>query len=178
LRFALANRLDLSRAQVDVESAERALELERRQVFSDVAIGAAYEGGFGVNDSGGPFLDMEVPLFDQNQAQIARAEYELRQKRKQLTATRLHAREEVLDAVTEIEYRRGYLEIYRKRVAPAFEKGARHSERSRLQGDLDPIHALQMADDQIAAQRSYLESLWRLRRAHVALRRALWGSAS
>ena len=50
------------------------LAIERTQLFSRVNVGPGYEGDLrsGSENSGGPVISLELPIFDQNQAQIAK----------------------------------------------------------------------------------------------------------
>jgi cobalt-zinc-cadmium efflux system outer membrane protein len=171
--FASEHRLDLAVAHLRVEQARQSVALERSKVFSNVALGPGYAGGLGTVDSGGPAIGIEVPLFDQNQAQIAKAKLRLRQSEKELAATQLHARQEVVDALAEIDYRREQIRIQRERVQPTTARtyesiqAAPHS--------LDLMDMLAMRAVQIAERRSFVDALWQLRQAEVGLHTALWG---
>ena len=74
LAVAVEYHLDLRAARKGVEAAERAVELERRYWLRQVRAGVSLESQDG-NVALGPVVQLELPLFDQNQAQIAKAEY-------------------------------------------------------------------------------------------------------
>ena len=174
--FALAHRLDLAAARLRVEKACQSLSYEHLQVFNNVGVGAGYAGGFGTADSGGPELNLEVPIFDQNRAQIAKAELRVRQSEKELKAAELHARQAVLDALAEIDFRREQIRIQRERVQPMSERAFAHATSAHK--DLNLMDLLAMRAAQIAERRSFVDALWELRQAEVALHTALWGGVT
>jgi cobalt-zinc-cadmium efflux system outer membrane protein len=91
---ARAHRLDLRAAEHESKRAAAQYALEMRRVLPTVEAGAAFERDerrAGDGSSGRPFivgpsLGLELPLFDQNQAQIARAEFAWRQVEKRREA--------------------------------------------------------------------------------------------
>lgn len=172
--FAMENRFDVAAAAFAVEGAEQALELERRRVYGEVAVGPSYEGGFGSFDGGGPVVGVDLPIFDQNQAGIARAEFQLRRRRRLLEAARLQARGEVLTALAESEFRRKQAEVHAKRAALSGRLAA-EARSSAGGGDRSPPA---LREKRLTARRSSLDSIAALRRAETDLQRALWGASS
>lgn len=87
---ARTHRLDLRAAEHALAQAATRHAVEVRRVFPTVEVGVAFERDerrAGDGSSGRPFivgpsLGLELPLFDQNQAQIARAEFAWRQAEK------------------------------------------------------------------------------------------------
>jgi outer membrane protein, heavy metal efflux system len=72
------SRLDLRASRRGVDAAEAEVALERRQRWGTVEGGLAFErpeGGGSTNFLAGPTGSIELPLFDQHQVRIARAEY-------------------------------------------------------------------------------------------------------
>jgi len=175
--FALANRFDVAAAALTAEGAAESVEFEHRRVWGDVQGGPAYQGGFGQADSGGGALSLAIPVFDQHQAQIARAEYELRRRQKQLEETRLHARTQVLKALSEVAYRRRQVEALGVRARRAGEIAHRAERRGRG-GTTDSTTAVSSRRVELAAQRAHLDAIGKLRGAETELQRALWGAGS
>jgi len=101
---AMQQRLDLKAAERALGAAEARLEIELRGRFPSVELGLTYERADGASALG-PTAGIELPIFDQNQAQIAKARFLLSAARKNLDALRLAVRREVLDT-----YRRGRIE--------------------------------------------------------------------
>lgn len=80
LSVAKAHRLDLLAAQEEVRAAASWEKLQKRMFFRVVEAGVEYEReprgtGESTEISAGPALSVELPLFDQNQAQLARAKF-------------------------------------------------------------------------------------------------------
>lgn len=93
LRAAEANRLDLKAAQHAKEAAKASYDQERKRVFPLLEVGADLE-----DDSGltlGPAVGLELPLFDQNQARIAAAQFAYLQTDKLLRALTTDITQEV-----------------------------------------------------------------------------------
>ncbi len=98
-RRAVAERLDVSAARVEVEAVQRAVELRRRGVVSAVDVGVEAGNEVG-NDEGhewvlGPSLSIELPLFNPGHADFARLRAQLRQADANLRAVAIRARSEV-----------------------------------------------------------------------------------
>lgn len=170
--FALDHRFDVATAELAVESADRSLELAQLRVYGQVAVGPAYEGGFGQFDAGGPAFGFDLPIFDQHQAQIARAEYELRSRRKELEDARLQAQSEVRAALAEAEFRRRAAAVSRTRLAEATALSRKHAPRARS-GDADAEWA---RTTERKARRTDLDAALKLHQAERDLHRALWGT--
>ena len=175
--FAFEHRLDLIAAHLHVERDKRVVEFERTQVFRNVGLGPGYAGGFGTQDAAGPNLTLEIPIFDQNQAQIAIAEYRVRQAEKELAAAKMRTRQEVTDALSEIAFRRKEIEILRQRVAPQLESQIEYAAKWGSRMQLNLLELLTAQASEMAERRSYLDAFWQLRRASHRLHQALWGGA-
>ncbi len=85
---ARTNRPDLKAADAVTQSSAARLVYERSRCLKTVELGISMERGeraagdpVSTDYVTGPTLNLELPLFDQNQAQIARAEFELLQAR-------------------------------------------------------------------------------------------------
>jgi outer membrane protein, heavy metal efflux system len=173
--FALDHRFDVATAELAVESASRSVDLERLRVYGQVALGPAYTGGFGQFDSGGPAFGFDLPIFDQNQAQIARAEYELRSRRKELEAAVLQARSEVRTALAEAEFRRREAEVARARLGEAGMLRRKHSSERFGASDPDAVWSRQA---ERKARRGDLDAARKLHQAERDLHRSLWGASA
>jgi cobalt-zinc-cadmium efflux system outer membrane protein len=175
--LAMENRLDLAFARISVEQAENRLGFEKTQVFSNVGIGGAYEGDFGKgsDNSGGPVIGIEIPIFDQNQAQIAKADYELRQMKKSLAAAEMIARKQVTDTVAELNFRRGELALLTDNVQPAIKGEIDYAKEWGPRMQVNFLNLLDAQRSENALQREYLQAIWQLRIADVNLQRVIWG---
>ncbi|MCI0453983.1 MAG: TolC family protein [Candidatus Dadabacteria bacterium] len=177
VKFALEHRLDLAEARFKVELADRELSFERTQVFSRVNVGPVYEGdlGSGSENAGGPAISLDLPIFDQNQAQIAKDEYRLRQMKKVLSAKEMQARKEVTDTLAEIDFYLNIIDIIRKQLKPNIEEEFEYSKIWSSQMQLNLLNLLQTREMEVALKRRYIEAQWQLRNAYIRLNLALWG---
>lgn len=130
LEWAFAWRLDLKAGEAWVEEATAQVVIERKKVWSSLAVGVgmerearsrssnpsaaarAWSAGPGQNEEAfdqpleerdsdvivGPTVEWELPLFDQNQAGIARAEYELARRTELVSALRHSIEQDVRTA--------------------------------------------------------------------------------
>ncbi|MEX2517688.1 MAG: TolC family protein [Gammaproteobacteria bacterium] len=123
LAHAQSSRLDLAVLRVNDTQLQHALGMTRD---------FRYVGGmeFGVNAERetdgtaliGPNISIELPLFDQQQARIARLESRLEQNRKRITALEVDIDSEVLMAWHRVESMRELLKHYQLEVLPASEQ--------------------------------------------------------
>ncbi len=78
IEHAIQYRLDAQIAQLKIIEAERKLELEELRIIKEMNLGASYEREVDGDEVLGPGIDIQLPIFDQNQAQIAKAQYKFR----------------------------------------------------------------------------------------------------
>jgi len=177
--FALEHRFDVAAAREDVAAAEQQISLQQRMVLGNVQLGPGYTGGLESEDSGGPAMQMTLPLFDQNQAQIAKAEFALRQQRKQLVALENKARREITEALADIAFYRRNIDLYQMRLAPLQTHAVEQAEKMGARNDVYVLHALEARQEEVDGRRGFLEAVRQLRAAQVRLQSALWtGSTS
>ena len=87
LQVATENRLDLAAARNLLQALAAKLDLEEQSLFRVVEVGVEYEREAREGGSVfGPSLGIELPIFDQNQARIARAGYAQAEAVKRLRA--------------------------------------------------------------------------------------------
>jgi len=165
-RYALQNRLDIQMAQFRVDQAEKTLQLEKRRIVKHVGMGASYEGDVEGTDVVGPAIDIQIPLFDQNQARIARSEYKVRQAQKDLQALEGQVREEVIGDLEQIQLFKTRASDLRERIIPLREKILEYAEKWVSAMQLNRLFLLE-------AQRGFLESQQEHLNAQLELQNAL-----
>lgn len=84
-------RPDILAAEYRIKQFEKLIELERRKFIDNFSIGFSYAKDFERSKGIGPLLALELPIFDMNQAQVARAQFGLAQAQKNLKAKTLEA---------------------------------------------------------------------------------------
>lgn len=119
---ALEYRLDVREAKFKVWERRRVLELARRNIVKDVGGGPAFERDSDGKKAMGVMFDVELPVFDQNQAQIAKVEYGLRMAEKELMALQDHVIMEVRMGSERLEYLRKKKRVLLEEILPLQEK--------------------------------------------------------
>lgn len=141
--IAESNRLDLWAAKENVRANEAAISLEKRLLFRDIQGSVEIETRGGEYEIG-PGIDLELPLFDQNRAQISRARMRHLQAVSLFEDLQLTARQQVRIAyerlLTTLETERSY----RTSIVPLRESSlelARESFRAGKSGFLGVLEA-------------------------------------
>lgn len=178
IRLALDRRLDIAVAKLRVRRAENTLVLEKRLIFPAVSVGAGYEGDFNKDNSKGPTVGIEVPLFDQNLAQIARAEFEQRQAEKELEAIELRATEEVRTALAELERWHTEVRILEEKMQPTAARRLAWARKYANRMQLDQLKPLMAEAMQLEVAQAHLGALRQARLAALHLEQALYGGST
>lgn len=174
LALARDQRLDLAAARRDVELLDGALTLARRwRLLGAVDVGVERERESDGRWLRGPTLALALPLFDQGQAAIARAEASLEQGRAALARLELAIDNDVRLGVEQVAAQRAIAQAYRDALIPQREAiVARQGERLNymLIGAFELLLAKQQEYD---AYQGYLETVRDYWQARVALARAV-----
>jgi cobalt-zinc-cadmium efflux system outer membrane protein len=117
-RVAMRRRLDLQSVRAQVDGLADAVKLARRVPFVALQVGALGEADPGSGPTLGPFFELEVPIFDWGQAEIARAEATLRQVERRLQGMAIDARSEVRLSRARMVTERMLADYARDRVVP------------------------------------------------------------
>ncbi len=121
--LAVAKRLDLAAARQEVETIGHALSIARKTrgiVSAHVGVGSEREvEGLWVV---GPALEIELPIFDQGQARIARLEAQVRQAEQRHAALAVEIRSEVRALRDRLVTTRDLIEQYRGVLIPVRER--------------------------------------------------------
>jgi outer membrane protein, heavy metal efflux system len=121
-RIAVRQRLDLQAQRAELDSIVSAVKLARRAPFIAVDVGILGEADPGDKATLGPFFELEIPIFDWGQADIARAEAKLRQVEQRLRGTAVVARSDVRVERARMVAERRLAEYERDRVVPMRER--------------------------------------------------------
>ena len=169
IRYAKDHRMDVQMARFKVQQVERTLELEKARILKHVAVGVSYEREADGADVFGPGFDIELPIFDQNQAQIAKARYRIRQAWKNLQALEGQVREEVTSDLERIHFHQVRVQTLREKIIPFREKAIGYAERWVNAMQLNRLYLLEAQKGLLQSRREYLEALMEGQKAVVDL---------
>jgi len=100
---AIEQRLDLAAAKKQAEGAAQALNLTRQfRYLGPLGIGVAYKREANGDHFAGPTVELGLPIFNQSQARVARAELELQRSLQQVTALAVDIRSQAREARTRV----------------------------------------------------------------------------
>lgn len=174
--LAIRQRLDIDAARKQAALLWQALELARStRFFGRVEVGVHEHRDADGPRLFGPTLSLELPLFDQRQALIARLEAQHRQGERRLTELSVNARSEVRAARARLLSLRLLAERYRRVVLPLREKVV---EQSQLQYNAMQIGLFQLLSarrEQVEAYRGYIEAVRDYWMARAELERLVGG---
>ena len=176
---ALERRLDLAAAAAAVEARSQALGLTRSWrwfLVAEVGVDAEREvdGEWAV----GPELALELPIFDQRQPEIARADAELRRSVHAMNALALEIRSEVRVLSHRLERLRELAAHFREVVLPLKERVVRLTEREYNYMLVGAFELLEAKQEEYDAYRDYLETVRDYWVTRAELRRATGGVSS
>lgn len=120
--IAIARRFDLAAARHETEALSETVAMVKNWRWINGSVGAGvertHEGGLFV----GPTGSLELPIFDQKQALIAKLEGMMNQSRAREADLAIAIRSEVRSARARLVYTRGVVEQYATKVVPARER--------------------------------------------------------
>lgn len=149
---ARESRLDLRAYRKALEAAASQIKLESGKSFGDLSVGVALERPPISGDAlVGPAFTATVPIFDQNQAQIARAEYLYAKAVKTYEALELDVAQQVRAAADRAMTASSNLAFYREELLPQAEESLRFASDSYAAGQTSVIAMLE-------GQRIFLEA--------------------
>lgn len=168
--LAHARRLDVRAAEAAVHQASAEVQRQRGLFMRKVDVGVAAEkdGDWSV----GPGIRVELPVFDQNQAQVAKALEELSLRERVLVATRLSATQEVSSALARAEASWKALAIYRDDILTRSEETLTQARESYQLGKTTIFPALEAQRQLLAARSAHAQRLLQAATAFSDLERA------
>ncbi|AKU94948.1 Copper tolerance protein [Labilithrix luteola] len=174
---AIEQRLDIGAARRNVQAMDYALGLAKTTRWFgsvNVSLEAARLRSTG-HFSFGPSVALEIPLFDQRQAQIAKLEAFKRQGESSLRALAVDVRADVRATSARVVTARSVVEQYAKSVVPLREQVVRFSQEQYDAMLLGVYQLIQAKQDEFDAYREYIEALRDYWVARSDLERAVGG---
>jgi cobalt-zinc-cadmium efflux system outer membrane protein len=165
--MAIENRLDLAAERKAVEALAQALGITINwRWVGQIEVGISIERDTDRTWVTGPSLAIELPIFNQRQADIARLEAQLRRSQKRLTAQAIEIRSEVRSLRNRLIMQRNIIDHYRRSILPLREQIVDLTLKNynfMLTGAFDLIMAKQQ---EFEAYQKYLEAIrdyWNIR---------------
>ena len=117
----------------------------------------------------GPMIEMEVPIFDQNQAQVARAIHEHRQRIAEYEARLQEITRQVRETHVMLRQASDQVEFYRREILPAVERNLAIARQAYVVGQEDLTVYLQVQEDLLMTRLKTLEFCrdWLVRQAEL-----------
>lgn len=171
---SVRSRSDVRASERAVAAAEARAGFERRRRFGlDAGLSAERPEGGGPTDLlAGPAASLELPIFDQNQARIRAAEFEVAQRRKEHEALVTEVRQAVRAAVDRASIAAQSALFARERLAPQAADAVASAEKAYALGDTTVLTLLQAQRTALDARRAQVEAALEAALARVELERA------
>jgi cobalt-zinc-cadmium efflux system outer membrane protein len=116
---AISQRLDLAAANAEVEAIARAADLTRStRWLSTFGIGVTFKREPDGEKLLGPDVELTLPLFDQGQPRVARAQAELREAERRLEQLAIDVRSEAREALLRMQAAHAVARHYRDALLP------------------------------------------------------------
>jgi cobalt-zinc-cadmium efflux system outer membrane protein len=176
---AIADRLDLSAMRAEVQTLNYAVNLAKTSRWTgviDIGVDVARLNGGTIVV--GPRGSIELPIFDQRQATIARLEARLRASEQLLAGRAIEVRSEVRDARNRVLYARQAIGHYRSEVIPHREQVVALSQQQYDAMLLGVYPLIQAKQSEIVSYREYIETVRDYWIAKTDLQRAVGGTTS
>jgi cobalt-zinc-cadmium efflux system outer membrane protein len=172
--LAIARRLDLAAAREELQGASDALRLVKgsRGISGlDVGVNAHRDPDGPVTV--GPTVELELPIFDQKQAEVARLRAQLHAAQHRADALSISVRSEVRQLRGRLTTARLAVDYYRNELVPLRERIVALAERQYNAMLLSVFQLLIVKQNEIDTRRQYIESVRDYFIARADLERAL-----
>lgn len=172
---ALESRLDLAALRLQAELAARDFRLKQRTRLlpGDATLGVAAERESHGERLAGPHLEIELPLFDQGQPELARLAAELRQSRDRVEALSADIGSEIRAARDRLAAARQAVEFHQQTLLPQRQALLRETLLHYNAMQISVHELLAAKEQQQLAERQAIEALRDYWLARVELERAL-----
>lgn len=116
---AVSQRLDLAAVKKDADAAAQVLNLTRQlRYLSPLGIGVAYKREPNGDKFVGPVVELGLPIFNQNQAGVARAEAESKRSQERVAALAVEIRSEAREASARLAASHAMVRHYQSVMLP------------------------------------------------------------
>ena len=169
---ALGDRADAGAAELAVSAAEGRAKLARTELFTFSAL-VDYNQRGSDGAEAGPGVKFSVPIFNQNQGNIARADAEVERARRQRDTLRDRIILEVREAHARVVQARQDELAWRTQIAPALREAVTLSEKAYRAGETPLVQVLDTSRQLLDGQVREAQAAADLRRARADLERGV-----
>jgi cobalt-zinc-cadmium efflux system outer membrane protein len=177
--LAVEQRLDLAAAKAELASLVQALGLTRTYRFiGALEFGVSSERDTDRQTMTGPTVNLALPIFNQGQARVAKAQAQLRQAERRLEALAVEIRSEVREKRDRLVAKRDAAQFYKNDVVPGRTRVVELTQleyNAMLVGVFDLLMAKR---NELNAQRGYIDAVRDYWITRAELERAVGGSLS
>lgn len=171
--YALQYRPEIQIFQFKMKRYEHTVRYEKSRIWKDVTIGPAYKRDFDRPYQGwGLAANFTIPLFDTNYAQIAKAEFEFEQARKELWAETIEIQKELRTALVSFNKIKKEINQYNDIIIPSYEKGIDYAYTYAHTMQLNMVTAFQAQLNLFHAEKDLIEKYYDIHIAYNQLERA------
>lgn len=163
IQTALAARPDLRAAELAIEAAGERVGWEKSKIYNFIAIIDAKDEGEDFLTVG-PGFSIDIPIFNQNQGQVARAKAELEQAARQYEALRQNIILQARQAFTRYTSEYEEFELWGNDIIPSLEKQLEQVTKSYEIGELPYLTVLEARQKLIEAKVKFSEQAANLHR--------------
>ena len=176
--LAMRQRLDVAAARQNAANVATAFNLRSRTRLLplDLNVGVEAEREPEGEWLVGPSLDIELPIFNRGQADLARLGAQYRQAQRELQARAINARSEVREARDKLVAYRDLAEYYQKILLPLRIQIVNQTLLQYNAMQLGPFHLLAAKERELDAERDYIEAVKNYWTARAELERAVGGN--
>ena len=173
---AVAQRLDLAAANAEVEGLARAADLTRStRWLSLLGLGVSFKREPDGEHLLGPQVELTVPLFDQGQARVARAEAQWREAERRLQQLAIDIRSEAREALLRMQAAHAVALHYRDALLPLQQSVVEETLKFYNGMLVGPYELLLARQAQVQTARDYIAASREFWVAWADLERALGG---
>jgi outer membrane protein TolC len=172
--YALEQRPEIQIASMKMKQYKDTISLEKARIWTDVDIGVSYKQDFDAPFRGwGPYVAFDIPIFDSNYAQIARARFLEKQAEKELRAAILHVKEELHTAYEKLDAIQKELVRYSEHIIPTHKKAIGWAFKYVETMQVNMLVAIQTRINLYEDTKKYIDTQYKLLHTFAELERAV-----
>ncbi len=174
IHWALEHHYEIILARLQIKYYQDLIAYENSRKITECALGIAFKQDFDPHQSGiGPYVSAEVPLFNHNQAAIARAEFHLKKAEKEYQQAQLTVIANITAAYVRFEGVRENVSVFDKKLTLFNQQALKYTQEFHKQMQITLPTLLQTEAALYKTQRKYLQTLHHMLDAYTNLEMAV-----